>query len=69
MKTSQKIYNLYRQAVELECAINKMKSDLDGLEDAGKTASRLGDELFTMVGKAAAYEIDSENRKHQTKEQ
>ena len=66
MKSSQKIYNLYRQVQELELSINKIKQEkwTQKLEDAEKEANQLKTTLFECVGKVAAYEIEEENNKN-----
>lgn len=65
MKTSEKLYGLFRQARELEDSLNELRDEVPSVEDAIKTADRLADEIFESVGKEAAYEID--NNYHQQK--
>lgn len=60
MKTSKKLYALYRIARELEDLLNELRNEAPSVEGAIKTADRLSDEIFKCVGKEAAYEIDNE---------
>ena len=60
MKTSEKLYSLFRQASDLKDALEEIKEESYFVGDAVLTADKLCDEIFDSVGKAAAYEIDTE---------
>lgn len=68
MKTSEKLYALFRQARDLEDSLNEMRNETSTVEDAIKIADRLADEIFECVGKEAAYEIDNEYHEQNYKE-
>lgn len=67
MKTSEKLYTLFRQARELEDSLNELRNETSTVECAIKTADRLADEIFVCVGKEAAYEIDNEYHEQKDK--
>ncbi len=56
--TPQELYLIYRQVEEI---IERLKeTDKCCFDDAIKLGERFSDELFSMVGKLAAWEIDDE---------
>lgn len=49
MKLSEKIYKLYRKAIELESEINELEKDLSELKKCAEIADNLGNVLFKCV--------------------
>ncbi len=56
--TPKELYQIYRQVIEITETLKEGERYL--YEDAVKIGERFSEELFRLVGKLAAYEIDNE---------